>query len=68
MHFVTDGEVFVVESGVATTGRLEDGEFRTISKEHFETIRRQDVPKPGDYRDSEESEPRMAGLVRFYCH
>ena len=39
-HFIENGEVLVIESGFITTGKFIYKEFKTISKEHFETIKR----------------------------
>ena len=39
-HFIENGDVLVVESGFITTGKFIFKEFKTISKEHFETIKR----------------------------
>lgn len=39
-HFIENGDVYVVESGFITTGIFIDKEFKTISKKHFETIKR----------------------------
>jgi type I restriction enzyme S subunit len=39
-HFIENGDVLVVESGFITTGKFIYKEFKTISKEHFETIKR----------------------------
>ncbi len=46
-HFIDDGDVYVIESNFATQGRLEPSELKTISREHFETIRRSET-KAGD--------------------
>lgn len=40
IHFIDNGDVYVVESGFITTGKFLDKEFKSISKEHFETISR----------------------------
>ncbi len=40
IHFVEDGDVYVVESGFITSGRFVMKKFKTITKEHFETIKR----------------------------
>ena len=39
-HFIENGDVLVVESGFISTGKFIFKEFKTISKEHFETIKR----------------------------
>ena len=39
-HFIENGEVLVIESGFITTGKFVYKDFKTISKEHFETIKR----------------------------
>ena len=39
-HFIENGDVLVVESGFITTGKFIFKEFKTISTEHFETIKR----------------------------
>lgn len=46
-HFIDDGEVFVIESEFATRGTLVRDELKTISRAHFETIRRSET-KGGD--------------------
>lgn len=46
-HYVDDGDVFVVESGFASQGNLSEGDLKTISIEHFETIKRS-MACPGD--------------------
>lgn len=40
IHFIDNGDVYVVESGFITTGKFLDKAFKSISKEHFETISR----------------------------
>lgn len=40
IHFIDNGEIYVVESGFITTGKFLDKEFKTISKKHFDTISR----------------------------
>lgn len=40
IHFVEDGDVYVVESGFITTGKFVFKKFKTITASHFETIRR----------------------------
>ncbi len=39
-HYVDDGDVYVVESGFISTGKFIYKDFKTITKEHFETIKR----------------------------
>jgi len=40
-HFVVNGDVYVIDSGYITSGNfVHHREFKTITKEHFETIRR----------------------------
>lgn len=40
-HFVEDGDVYVIDSGFITSGDfLIHREFRTITKEHFQTVKR----------------------------
>ena len=39
-HYVYDGDVYVVESGFISTGKFIYKDFKTITKEHFETIKR----------------------------
>lgn len=40
-HFIDDGDVYVVDSGFITSGKFEKHrEFKTISFEHFLTVRR----------------------------
>ncbi len=39
-HFVENGDVYVIESNFATTGVLDASILKTISKGHFETIKR----------------------------
>lgn len=40
-HFVEDGDVYVIDSGFITSGNfLIHREFRTITKEHFQTVKR----------------------------
>lgn len=46
-HFVENSDVYVIESGFITTGRFITKRFKTITKEHFETIKRSEC-KPGD--------------------
>ena len=47
VHFIDDGDVYVIESNFATQGKLEPSELKTISSEHFESIRRSEA-KAGD--------------------
>lgn len=42
-HFVDDGDVYVIESGFATTGALSFSGLKQITLEHFETIQRSEV-------------------------
>lgn len=46
-HFVSDGDVFVIESGFATRGELKEENLKTIEMEHFRTIKRS-ATSPGD--------------------
>lgn len=46
-HFVENGDVYVIESNFATTGRIEPDKLKTITAEHFETVRRSET-KGGD--------------------
>ncbi len=46
-HFIDNGDAFVIESNFATQGQLETAELKTISLEHFETVRRSEA-KGGD--------------------
>lgn len=46
-HFIDDGDAYVIESNFATQGRLELSELKTITSDHFETIRRSET-KTGD--------------------
>ena len=39
-HFVENGDVYVIESGLITTGKYVHRELKTITKSHFETIKR----------------------------
>lgn len=47
MHFVQNGDVYVIESNFATTGRIDPSKLKTITAEHFETVRRSET-KGGD--------------------
>lgn len=40
IHYIDNGDVYVVESGFITTGKFVLKKFKTISAEHFETIKR----------------------------
>ena len=42
-HFIDDGDVYVIESNFATQGRLDFPQLKTISQNHFETIKRSEV-------------------------
>jgi type I restriction enzyme, S subunit len=46
-HFIDGGDVYVIESGFATQGVLDTSQLKTISGEHFQTIRRSET-KGGD--------------------
>lgn len=46
-HFVDDGKVLVIESGFITSGEFILSDFKKITEEHFETIRRSEA-KAGD--------------------
>ncbi|MBF0200288.1 MAG: restriction endonuclease subunit S [Desulfamplus sp.] len=39
-HFMENGDIYVIESNFATTGKIETSKLKTISKEHFDTIKR----------------------------
>lgn len=39
-HFIENGEVYVIESGMITSGKFVSKKFKTISELHFELIRR----------------------------
>ena len=39
-HFIDNGDVYVIESGFISTGKFMFKDFKTISNEHFETIKR----------------------------
>jgi type I restriction enzyme S subunit len=47
IHYIKDGAVYVVESGFITSGKFILKDFKTISREHFETIKRSSC-KGGD--------------------
>ncbi|MCU0472500.1 MAG: restriction endonuclease subunit S [Bacteroidales bacterium] len=40
VHYVLNGDVYVIESGFITKGYFKIKEFKTITREHFETIKR----------------------------
>jgi len=40
IHFVDNGDVYVIESGFITSGSFVQREFKTISRDHYETIKR----------------------------
>ena len=42
-HFIEDGDVYVIESGFATQGRIDVDELKTISNEHFATVSRSET-------------------------
>ena len=46
-HYVEDGEVLVIESGFATTGKLNESDLKRISEQHFATISRSEA-REGD--------------------
>lgn len=39
-HFIEDGEVYVIESNFATTGKISKEKLKKISLKHYETIKR----------------------------
>ena len=39
-HYIDDGDIYVIESGFISTGKFVFKDFKTISNEHFETIKR----------------------------
>jgi len=48
IHYVDDGDVYVIESGFITSGKFKYvRKFKTITEEHFETIKRSQC-KEGD--------------------
>lgn len=47
IHFVDDGDVFVIESNFATTGLVDEKKLKTITLNHFNTISRSEA-KAGD--------------------
>jgi len=42
-HYVEDGDVYVIESGFISTGKFIYKDFKTITKNHFKTIRRSEA-------------------------
>jgi type I restriction enzyme S subunit len=46
-HFIDDGDVYVIESNFATTGKIDASNLKQISQQHFETIKRSET-KDGD--------------------
>ena len=42
-HFIEGGDVYVIESGFATQGKLDLNDLKTITREHFETINRSET-------------------------
>jgi len=42
-HFISNGDVYVIESGFATKGVLDESKLKTISFEHFQTIIRSET-------------------------
>lgn len=46
-HFLDDGTVFVIESGFATSGELQEEKLKRISEQHFSTIARSEA-REGD--------------------
>ncbi|MEL7500037.1 MAG: restriction endonuclease subunit S [Planctomycetota bacterium] len=42
-HFVDDGTVFVIESGFATSGQLDESKLKRISEQHFATVSRSEA-------------------------
>lgn len=46
-HFIENGDVYVIESGMITTGKFVYKDFKTISKKHFNTIQRSEC-REGD--------------------
>ena len=47
VHFVGDGDVYVIESGLISSGKFIHKEMKTITNEHFTTISRSEC-KQGD--------------------
>ena len=46
-HYIENGDVYVIESGMVTTGKFKNKTFKTISLSHFRTIERSEC-KCGD--------------------
>jgi type I restriction enzyme S subunit len=46
-HYIENGAVYVIESGMVTTGKFIEKDFKTISLQHFKTINRSEC-KAGD--------------------
>ncbi len=46
-HFIQNGDVFVIESNFATTGRLDENNLKTISASYFQNVKRSEC-KAGD--------------------
>ncbi len=46
-HYVENGDVYVIESGMVTTGKFVKKDFKSITFSHFKTIERSEC-KPGD--------------------
>ncbi len=42
-HFVENGDVYVIESNFGTTGKIDTEKLKTITAEHFETVRRSET-------------------------
>ncbi len=42
-HFISEGDVYVIESNFATTGLLMPSKLKTISEDHFLTIKRSEA-------------------------
>ena len=57
IHYVDDGDVYIIESGFITSGKFQYvRDFKTITNEHFETIKRSEcnegdiiISKIGEY-------------------
>ena len=47
IHFVDDGDIFVIESNFATTGIIDESKLKNITLSHFNTISRSEA-KAGD--------------------
>ena len=43
IHFVDDGDVYVIESNFATTGIINEDNLKTITSNHFQTISRSEA-------------------------